>query len=99
VERRIQPGLTRFNWNSLGIGEYCKDCRKVLKNLTCLVAQVEKIGQEMRAKIDYLEKFDFFCFEKCREGSGRLSCKVNTVIPQAVYRNLSIGLSWLLALI
>jgi len=83
VERHIQPGLTRFNWNSLGIAGYCKDCRQVLKNLTSLVAQMEKIRQELQAKIDCMEKFDLFYFEKCEERSGILCCKVNTVIPKA----------------
>jgi hypothetical protein len=67
----------------LGIEEYCKDCHQVLKNLTSLVAQKEKIGQQMQAKIDCLEKFDFFYFEKSEEVSAKLSCKVNTVIPKA----------------
>jgi len=83
VERHIQPGLTRFNWNSLCIAEYCKGCRQVLKNLTSLVAQMEKIRQELQAKNDCMEKFDFFYFEKSEDGSGILCCKVNTVIPKA----------------
>jgi hypothetical protein len=42
-----------------------------------LVAQKEKIGQEVQAIIDFLEKFNFFYFEKYDEGPVRLSCKVN----------------------
>lgn len=83
VERHIQPGLTRFNWNSLGIEEYCRDCHQVLKNITSLVAQMEKIRQEVQAKIDCMEKFDFFYFEKSEEVSVDLCCKVYTVIPKA----------------
>jgi dynein heavy chain len=77
VEMHIQPGLIRLNWNSLGIVEYSQDCHLVLKSLKSLVAQKEKIGQEVQAVIDLLEKFNFFYFEKCDGGPVRLSCKVN----------------------
>jgi hypothetical protein len=72
----------------LGIEEYCKDCRLVVKDLTSLVAQMGKIGQEVQGRIDCLEKFDFFYFEKPEEGSGKMSCQVNTVIPKTTYTNL-----------
>lgn len=77
VEMHIQPGLTRFSWNSLGIAEYSQDCRQVLKSLMLLVVEKEKIGQELQAIIDSLENFNFFYFEKYDKGPVRLSCKVN----------------------
>jgi hypothetical protein len=70
----------------LGIEEYSQDCHQILKNLASLVAQMEKLGKEVRAIIDCLEKFDFFYFEKSEEGLARLSCKVN--VPKIIYRNL-----------
>jgi hypothetical protein len=77
VERHIQPGVTRFSWNSLGIAEYSQDCHQAVKNLISLVAQKEKIGQEVQDIIDSLEKFDFFYFEKYDECPVRMSCKVS----------------------
>jgi len=44
---------------------------------------MEKIRRELQAKIDCVEKFDFFYFEKSEEGSEILCCKVNTVITKA----------------
>ncbi|XP_069678773.1 dynein axonemal heavy chain 10-like [Periplaneta americana] len=75
VERHIQPGLTRFTWNSLGIEEYVQDCHQVLKNLTSLVDQMTKLSQEVSARIESLEVFDFFSYKKLDPGQHRLTCK------------------------
>ncbi|PNF33091.1 Dynein heavy chain 10, axonemal [Cryptotermes secundus] len=74
VERHVQPGLTRLNWNSLGIEEYSRECHQILKNLASLVAQMGKLGKEVQDIIDCLEKFDFFYFNKPEEEPARLSC-------------------------
>jgi len=76
VERQIQPGLTRFNWNSLGIEEYAKDCNEVLKNLTSIVAQMEKLSQEVQTRIHSLENFNLFFLKKPDLDTPLLSCKV-----------------------
>jgi dynein heavy chain len=86
VERIIQPGLTRLDWNSVGIEEYSRDCQQVLKNLASLVTQTGKIGAEVQAAIDCLGRFDFFCFEKSEQGAARLSCKV--IVLNTIYRKL-----------
>jgi dynein heavy chain len=86
VERHVQPGLTRLNWNSLGIEEYSRECHQILKNLASLVAQMGKLGKEVQDIIDCLEKFDFFYFDKSEEGPARLSCTVNVL--KIIYRNL-----------
>ncbi|PSN52993.1 hypothetical protein C0J52_01145, partial [Blattella germanica] len=75
VERHIQPGLIRFNWNSLGIEEYAKDCHQILKNLTSIVTQMEKFSQEVQGRIDSLESFNFFHFKKLELEAQRLSLK------------------------
>jgi dynein heavy chain len=82
VERHVQPGLTRLNWNSLAIEEYCRECHQILKNLASLVAQMEKLDKEVQAIIGCLEKFDFFYVDKSEEEPARLSCTVNLQKPK-----------------
>jgi dynein heavy chain len=86
VERHVQPGLTRLNWNSLGIEEYSQECHQILKNLASLVAQMERLGKEVQAIIDCLEKFDFYYFDKSEGGPERVSCTVN--VPKILYRKV-----------
>jgi dynein heavy chain len=86
VERHVQPGLTRLNWNSLGIEEYSRECHQILKNLASLVAQMESLGKEVQAIINCLEEFDFFYFDKSEGGTARPSCRVNT--PKVIYRDV-----------
>jgi dynein heavy chain len=84
VERIIQPGLTRLNWNSLGVEAYSRDCHQILKNLASLVTQMGQISGEVQAVIDSLEKFDFFHFEKSEQGPSGVSCTVNVRNVSAV---------------
>lgn len=75
VERHIQPGLTRFNWNSLGIQEYVRGCERILKNLTTTAKQIIRIEKEIESKISQLEKFNLFRISKPNEDARRYECK------------------------
>ncbi|KAK6624941.1 hypothetical protein RUM44_011805 [Polyplax serrata] len=75
VERHIQPGLTRFNWNSLGIQEYIRGCERVLKSLTTTAKQMSRIEKEIEWKISQLEKYNLFGTKKPKEESRRYECK------------------------
>lgn len=75
VERHIQPGLTRFNWNSLGIQKYVQGCERVLKNLTTTAKQISRIEREIEVKISQLEKFNLFGTKKLKKESRRSECK------------------------
>ncbi|XP_012272400.1 dynein heavy chain 10, axonemal [Orussus abietinus] len=52
IEMHIQPGLTRFNWYSLGITDYAKACGKLLKSLTSIVAQVNQMKGDLDRRIE-----------------------------------------------
>ena len=75
VERQIQPGLTRFNWNSLGIQEYVEGCERTLKNLTTTAKQIIRIEKEIESKISCLEQFNLFSGTKPSDSLRRLECK------------------------
>jgi hypothetical protein len=92
VERQIQPGLTRLNWNSLSVEEYSRDCQQVLKDLASLVAQMGKIGEEVQTLIDCLERFNFFYFDKPEEVPARVSSAVN--VPNITYRKIRPNRIW-----
>lgn len=75
VEKHIQPGLTRFNWNSLGIQEYVKSCEGILKKLVSTAQQIRRVEKEIESMILSLEKYNLFPFKKPKDESRRLDCK------------------------
>lgn len=79
VERHIQPGVTRFNWNSLSISDYADTCRRVLKNLTSIVAQLNQIKKELDTRIESeLQSYHLFSTKKeVAESDVLLPCKVS----------------------
>ncbi|KAK2587900.1 hypothetical protein KPH14_003996 [Odynerus spinipes] len=52
IERYIQPGLIRFNWQSLSITDYAILCGKLLKNLKSIVEQVNQLKKELDERIE-----------------------------------------------
>lgn len=78
VEKNIQPGLTRFNWNSLSISDYAAICRRILKNLNSIVEQVNQIKKELDNRIESeLQSYHLFSTKReVAESEDLLPCKV-----------------------
>lgn len=78
VERHIQPGVTRFNWNSLSISDYAATCHRILKNLNSIVEQVSQIKKELDNRIESeLQSYHLFSTKKeVAESEILLPCKV-----------------------
>ncbi|KAF3425259.1 hypothetical protein E2986_13407 [Frieseomelitta varia] len=61
VEKHIQPGVMRFNWNSLNIFDYAHSCEKLLKNLSSIVDQVNRMKNDLDNRINNdLQNFNLF---------------------------------------
>jgi len=78
VEKNIQPGVTRFNWNSLTISDYAAACYRILKNLNSVIEQVNQIKKELDNRIESeLQSYHLFSMKKeVAESEDLLSCKV-----------------------
>lgn len=78
VEKHIQPGVTRFNWNSLSISDYAATCHRILKNLNSVVEQVNQIKKELNNRIKSdLQSYHLFSTKKeVAESEDLLPCKV-----------------------
>lgn len=78
VEKHIQPGVTRFNWNSLSISDYAASCNRILKNLNSIINQVEQIKKELDNRINSeLQSYHLFSTKKeITESESFLPCKV-----------------------
>ncbi|XP_011639724.2 dynein heavy chain 10, axonemal [Pogonomyrmex barbatus] len=77
VEKNIQPGLTRFNWNSLSISDYAAACHRILKNLNSIVDQINQIKKELDSRIESeLQSYHLFSTKmEITESEDLLSCK------------------------
>ncbi|XP_011310250.1 dynein heavy chain 10, axonemal [Fopius arisanus] len=58
IEKRIQPGVTRLNWYSLGISDYAAEAKKLLKNLKSIVGQVN----QMKLNLDRQIQNEISCY-------------------------------------
>lgn len=78
VEKHIQPGVTRFNWNSLSISDYAAICCRILKNLNSIIEQVNQIKKELDSRIESeLQSYHLFSTKKeVAESEDLLPCKV-----------------------
>ncbi|KAK1133358.1 hypothetical protein K0M31_011173 [Melipona bicolor] len=77
VEKHIQPGLMRFNWNSLNIFDYAHSCEKLLKNLSSIVDQVNRMKNDLDNRINNdLQNFNLFSLPlRYYEEEELLPCK------------------------
>lgn len=82
IERHIQPGVTRFNWNSLSISDYAATCHRILKNLNSIVEQVNQIKKELDNRIESeLQSYHLFSTKKeVAESEVLLPCKVLLIL-------------------
>ena len=78
TEKHIQPGVTRLNWQCLGIKEYALSSEKLLKGLNSIVVQLNRIKADLDNRID----FEYYNLYSTRNGPEDLnyeliSCKVS----------------------
>lgn len=78
AEKHIFPGTSRFNWMSLGVREYTKDCLQVIKTLDSLIYQVHKVANEVQSRIDTIGHYNLFYVETPTSDQERLLCKVGS---------------------
>jgi len=78
VEKHIQPGVTRFNWNSLSISNYASLCNTMLKYLSSIIDQVNQMKKDIDTRIESdLESYYLFSIKKeLIEPDKFLPCKV-----------------------
>jgi len=78
VEKHIQPGVTRFNWNSLSILNYASVCNTMLKNLKSVIDQVNQMKKDIESRIESnLKSYYLFSLrKKIIELNILLPCKV-----------------------
>ncbi|XP_012151823.2 dynein heavy chain at 89D [Megachile rotundata] len=76
IEKNIQPGLSRFTWNSLNIQDYTNSCEKLLKDLVSIVDQVNLMKKDMDNRIDTeLRTYNLFTLPPELYDSELLPCK------------------------
>lgn len=82
VEKHIQPGVMRFNWNSLNISDYAHDCEKLLKNLNSIVDQVNHMKSDLDNRINNdLQSYNLFTLPlRIYNSEELLPCKVFSYI-------------------
>lgn len=82
VEKHIQPGVMRFNWNSLNISDYAHDCEKLLKNLNSIVDQVNHMKSDLDNRINNdLQSYNLFSLPlRICNSEELLPCKVFSYI-------------------
>nr|KAF7430111.1 hypothetical protein H0235_006509 [Vespula pensylvanica] len=51
IEKHIQPGIIRFNWDSLNITDYAMSCVNLLKNLKSIIEQLYQLKKELDERI------------------------------------------------
>ncbi|XP_026670097.1 dynein heavy chain 10, axonemal [Ceratina calcarata] len=77
VEKYIQPGVMRFNWNSLNISDYAQSCDKLLKNLSSIVDQVNHMKADLDNRINNeMQTYNLFSlWPELGESTELLQCK------------------------
>lgn len=81
IEKHIQPGLTRFTWNSLNIQDYINNCKKLLRSLISIVDQVSRMKDDLDNRINTeLQTYNLFILPPELYDSNLLPCKVRKII-------------------
>lgn len=93
IERNLQPGVTRFNWNSLTIPDYASTCSKMLKNLNSIVEQVNQMKRDLDSRIkSELQSYHLFSTKKeIAESEDLLPCKVLKKIKKKIILYVTIS--------
>lgn len=82
IEKHIQPGIIRFNWNSLNITDYAMSCENLLKNLKSVVEQLGQLKKELDERIkSEIQSYNLVSLRSTASGSNNfdenlLPCKV-----------------------
>nr|XP_034180267.1 dynein heavy chain 10, axonemal [Osmia lignaria] len=76
IEKHIQPGLTRFTWNSLNIQDYINNCKKLLRGLISIVDQVSRMKDDLNNRINTeLQTYNLFILPPELYDCELLPCK------------------------
>lgn len=67
VKRIISPGLTRLNWNSLGITDYVARCNTEINRLSTIINHVQKNATAITGVVDELSRAILVKIERGRE--------------------------------
>jgi dynein heavy chain len=67
VKRVISPGLTRLNWNSLGITDYVNRCNLEINRLVTILNHVQKNSNAISAIIEEISRAVLVKIEKSQE--------------------------------
>lgn len=88
IEKHIQPGAMRFNWDSLNIADYAYDCKALLKNLSSIVNQVDHMKNDLDSRINSeLKSYNLFSLSpELYEDKELLPCKVYLRLPTPLNR-------------
>lgn len=83
IEKHIQPGVSRFNWYSLGISDYTAGCGKLLKSLNSIVTQVNQMKRDLDLRIENdIRCYNLYTTAKEQELDAPLNaCKVSKIRP------------------
>ncbi|XP_076621651.1 dynein heavy chain at 89D [Colletes latitarsis] len=77
VEKYIQPGVMRLNWDSLNITDYANNCVKLLKDLNSIMDQINHMKKDLDNRISHdLQSYNLFSLPlKLYETKELLPCK------------------------
>ncbi|KZC13452.1 Dynein heavy chain 10, axonemal [Dufourea novaeangliae] len=78
IEKHIQPGVMRINWDSLNILDLAHNCEKLLKNLSSIMDQVNHMKNDLDKRITAdIQRYNLFCLPSEKfESDVILPCKV-----------------------
>nr|XP_031841739.1 dynein heavy chain 10, axonemal [Nomia melanderi] len=61
IEKHIQPGVMRINWDSLNIADFGHNCEKLLKNLNSIIDQTDQMKKDLDNRIfSDLQRYNLF---------------------------------------
>ncbi|KAG5670791.1 hypothetical protein PVAND_001030 [Polypedilum vanderplanki] len=70
TESKIQAGLGRYTWQTLNIKTFCESCERLLKNLSAIVMQINRMAKNIHGKVSELESFSLFVIDKHEQKSS-----------------------------
>ncbi|XP_076380407.1 dynein heavy chain at 89D [Megalopta genalis] len=76
IEKHIQPGVTRINWDSLNIADFGESCEKLLKNLSSTIDQVNHMKNDLNNRIfSEMQRYNLFSLSSELPEGDFLPCK------------------------
>ncbi|XP_076299609.1 dynein axonemal heavy chain 10-like [Lasioglossum baleicum] len=78
IEKHIQPGVMRINWDSLNIVDFGNSCEKLLKNLSSTIDQINHMKADLDNRIfSEMQRYNLFSLSAypAEEEGSFLPCK------------------------